>query len=96
MVGGRAWGNDQFPSDLLVRQARTDQAGRTTLFEYDAGGRLTQVTDALGGLTRYTYDESGSRLTQTDANDHTTSYAYDNMGRLVRRTLPLGMSQAFT
>ncbi len=75
--------------------SETDQAGATTVFDYDALGRLIQVTDALGGETVYTYDAVGNRLTQTDANGHTTSFTYDGSGRILSRTLPMGQSESF-
>ena len=36
--------------------SETDQAGKTTRFEYDPSGRLVKVIDALGNETVYGYD----------------------------------------
>lgn len=36
-----------------------------------------------------------NHLTVTDALGHTTTYVYDNMDRLIRRTDPVGASEAF-
>jgi RHS repeat-associated protein len=76
--------------------SETDQAGKTASFEYDALGRLVEVTDALGQETRYTYDEMGNRVSQTDAKDHTTGFEYDTRGRLIRRELPLGRAETMS
>ena len=66
--------------ELGRRVSETDQAGRTTRFEYDAVGRLTAVVDALDQRTSYTYDEQGNRTSQTDANGHVTRFEYDSAG----------------
>ncbi len=76
--------------------SEVDQAGNATQFEYDALGRLTVVIDAMGNTTTYAYDEVGNKLTETDANGNTTTWEYDNVGRVVRRILPLSMSEVFT
>ena len=78
------------------KTAETDQAGNTTLFDYDALGRLTRVTDAMGGETTYAYDAVGNKLSQTDANGNATGFTYDAMGRILTRTLPMGQSESFT
>ena len=82
--------------ELGRRVSETDQAGKTTTFEYDALGRLTAVIDALDQRTTYTYDELGNRLTQTDANSHTTSFEYDTLGRQTARILPDGSREEMT
>jgi YD repeat-containing protein len=45
----------------------TDQSFNTTLFGYDALGRLIAVTNALTNVTLCTYDEQGQQTAQTDA-----------------------------
>ncbi|HEY3938708.1 MAG TPA: RHS repeat domain-containing protein [Bryobacteraceae bacterium] len=78
------------------RPARPTRRTLKHSINYDALGRLIQVTDALGQLTKYTYDEVGDRISQTDANTHTTTFAYDPPGRRTQRTLPLGESESMT
>jgi YD repeat-containing protein len=57
--------------DALGRQiSKTDQAGKTTQFAYDAVGRPSSVTQFLNNLplvTSYVYDQIGNRTSQTDA-----------------------------
>jgi len=66
--------------------AQIDEAGRRTLFSYDANGNLTGKTiqDTATGQSRawaWTYDAKGRVLTEdgprTDAND-VTAYTYDD------------------
>ncbi len=78
----------------VTRQVSPSGASRQ--LAYDAAGRLIQVTDELGGVTSFTYDELGNKLSQTDANGHTTQWEYNDAGDVVKRTLPLGMSETFT
>jgi len=51
-----------------------------TLFEYDAVGNLTKVTDPLWHATTFGYDERDRRTTTTDALGYVTTTAYDAMG----------------
>ena len=51
--------------------------GNTILYDYDAAGRLTSVTDQNGHTTTYTYDAVGNRLSQTDALGNQTTFTYD-------------------
>ena len=85
--------------DSLGRQsAKTDQAGKTTQYGYDALSRLASVTQFLNGdpvVTSFAYDELGHRISQTDANGHITRFAYDQRGRRSSRTLPLGMNETY-
>ncbi|NCC41766.1 MAG: RHS repeat protein, partial [Gammaproteobacteria bacterium] len=75
--------------DLLGRMAsKTDQAGISTWYEYNALNRLVAVSNALGHVTRYAYDEMRNQTAQVDANGHITLYEYDNRGRRIKRTLP--------
>lgn len=57
-------------------------------YQYDAGDRVTQVSDALGANTGYQYDAAG-RLTQiTDRKGRITRYFYDDAGRVIRIDFP--------
>ncbi len=76
--------------------SRTDQAGKTTQFTYDAPGRLTKVKDALNQETTYAYDELGRQISQTDANNHTTRFEYDQLGRRLKRILPAGQFETYS
>jgi RHS repeat-associated protein len=56
--------------------------GRTVLYQYDAGGRMTRVTDGAD-VTTYTYNSvTGLLASQTLPNGITTAYTYDVDGRL--------------
>jgi RHS repeat-associated protein len=59
----------------------TDRKGQTTTFdEYDADGRLKQVTYDDGSTTQYVYD-AGGRVTQIDDSlSGTIGYAYNDTG----------------
>jgi RHS repeat-associated protein/uncharacterized repeat protein (TIGR01451 family) len=69
---------------------------RTTVNEYDDGGRLVRVTDNyLAGqppgyqdeynlVTQYTYDQAGNQVTATDATGQVTRQEYDELNRVVR------------
>ena len=74
----------------------TDPLGRITTREYDALGRLIEMTlpdpDGQGSATSpvyaWTYDAVGNVLTSTDARGGVTSREYDNLYRLIELTLP--------
>ncbi len=54
--------------------------GQTTLFEYDASGRPSKVTQPDGSFLAHTYDAAG-RLTETSDNlGNKVVYTLDNMG----------------
>ncbi len=56
--------------------------GRTVLYQYDADGRMTRVTDGAD-VTTYTYNATtGLLASQTLPNGITTTYTYDADGRL--------------
>ncbi|HET8940434.1 MAG TPA: DUF6531 domain-containing protein, partial [Rudaea sp.] len=60
----------------------------TWLYVYDAGDRLSSVTDPLGNETSYAYDLDGNLITQTNANSHATSLTYDARHRRTSQTWP--------
>jgi YD repeat-containing protein len=70
-------------NQLTGKVSETDQAGKTTEYEYDELGRLIAVTDALGSETRYAYDEVGNKIEQTDPNGNLTIWDYDNQGHVI-------------
>ena len=56
--------------------------GRSLSFTYDAGNRITSMTDNIGRVTSYTYDTSGRMITVTDPDSVSTHYTYDSSSRL--------------
>ncbi|MFT3779453.1 MAG: RHS repeat-associated core domain-containing protein [Ottowia sp.] len=68
----------------------TDPAGKSTLYQYDGLGRLTQTIDALGNVTKQTWDAQDNLLTLTDAKGNTHRFDYDKANRLTKETRPLG------
>ncbi len=68
-----------------IANAANDQ--RTTL-DYDAGGRVTRVTDAMGRIETYGYDALGNRTSLTNARNATWTYEYDANSRLIYERTP--------
>jgi RHS repeat-associated protein len=64
----------------------TDRLGRVTAFVYDAGRRLTAVTDPSSHSVQYAYFKNGARNTQTDQNGHVTTWAIDLESRPTTKT----------
>jgi RHS repeat-associated protein len=69
-----------------------DEAGKKRLFQFDAIGRLTQVTEApgvsgFGYITTYGYDVLDD-LTSVVDGSNSRSYAYDGLSRLTSETNP--------
>ncbi|MCP3993399.1 MAG: RHS repeat protein, partial [Actinomycetia bacterium] len=54
----------------------------TMTYSYDAGGRLTRVTDSQSGETTLGYDPNGNWSHLALPNSITTSYTYDAVNRL--------------
>ncbi len=73
---------------LTLRQAQDDAYpdGKSVSYGYDAGNRLTQVTDWAQGVTSYNYD-AANRLTATNLpNGVASTYNYDAAGHLTTIT----------
>ncbi|MGD2063182.1 MAG: hypothetical protein PVF51_06320, partial [Nitrospirota bacterium] len=76
------------------RTATRNENGDATTYDYDALGRLVQVTQPPpqpgkpAVVTTYAYDAAGNLATVTDANGHATAYAYDDAGLLLSTTSP--------
>jgi RHS repeat-associated protein len=66
--------------------ARTDSAGNTTAYTYNALNEPTQITDAKGNSSSLAYDLNGHLISVTDPLQHTTNYIYDNMDRIIKST----------
>jgi RHS repeat-associated protein len=60
--------------------------GSWTTFTWDAGNRLTQVSDSLSGTVARTYDVL-NRLTQEVSPQGTITYGYDDAGRRTAMTV---------
>jgi RHS repeat-associated protein len=76
--------------------SNTDQEGKITKYAYDDVGNLISVTDAKNQLTQYGYDSLNNLVSITDANMRITRYEYDAINRMIKRVLPLGMSDLYT
>jgi RHS repeat-associated protein len=74
----------------------TDQEGRITRYSYDDAGNLAMVTDAKGQITQHNYDALNNLLATTDALGRVTRFEYDALNRMIKRILPLGMSELYT
>lgn len=61
--------------------------GRTITYTYNAGGRLSAVTDFAGHTVQYTYDGGGRVATVTDPVGLVTTYGYDSSDRVASVTV---------
>ena len=69
-------------NDLITRIV--DASGlRALTFQYDASGRIQQITDPINRTVQYAYNASGSLDTLTDPAGGTTRYTYDAAGNLL-------------
>ncbi len=70
-----------------------DPLGAITLFDYDALGRMTQVTNALGQIERTQWhDRFDVPAGEADAAGNRWNYEYDARGNLVLVTDPAGFT----
>lgn len=78
----------------------TNAAGHaTTLSNYDANGRVGQITDPNGVVTTLTYTPRGwlkQRSSNADGVSETTNFDYDNAGQMTKVTLPDNSSISYT
>jgi len=91
-------------SDGLARMVRvrefTGTGGSLTLYgetryAYDAGDRLTTVTDTLGNVTTITYDGLGRKIGMIDPDMGAWTYGYNAQGQLISQTDAKGQTMAF-
>jgi RHS repeat-associated protein len=68
----------------------------STVYDRDALGRVTKVTDPRGVIATTTYDDFGRVATVKDARNHVTSLAYDNAGHVITITKPDESTEEFT
>ncbi|MEK7810216.1 MAG: hypothetical protein AAB278_00170, partial [Pseudomonadota bacterium] len=61
---------------------------QTAVFEYDANGNLTKVTDPLTRPTSHTYDALDRLITSTDTANGITRFGYDGLDQLTKVTDP--------
>lgn len=67
--------------DNLNRLWKTvDVLAGNTLYAYDVGDRIKQVTAPNNAVTIYTYDDLGNLLTETSPDRGTTTFTYDSAG----------------
>jgi YD repeat-containing protein len=57
-----------------------DPAGRVTVMDYDAAGRLSRTTDAAGNVSTLTYDRYGNVVRTTDGDGAVEETIYDQNG----------------
>jgi len=79
----------------------TDEAGKTTTYEYDLAGRLNAVIDPLGRATRSTYDRAGRQIATAQYSDTDTllrnvGFGYDAAGNLTSQTDANGHTSTYT
>lgn len=73
----------------------TNPLGHVTQYTaYDAGNRLSSMTDPNGLVTTMTYDSRG-RLTSRDVGGEVTTYTYDLAGQLTGVEMPDGATQSY-
>ena len=76
---------DYDPTGLVHKV--TDADGVTTTYGYDAGHRLTDITDALGNRVHYTLDAAGNRTAEkvmaaSSAVTRSLGRTFNNLGQL--------------
>ncbi|MBI5421542.1 hypothetical protein HZA44_00190, partial [Candidatus Peregrinibacteria bacterium] len=70
-------------------QTVTDPNGKAHDTQFDARGRLTQVTEYIGAQahrTHYVYDALGNLTSLTDAVGNTRAFTYDSLGHRLTQT----------
>lgn len=74
----------------------TDREGRTTTYEHDKNGGITQVGRPIIGNAKIKRNALGNILTVTDFNGSNWSFGYTKMGRMNTFTDPLGSAWGYT
>jgi RHS repeat-associated protein len=69
-------------------KTRSDVAGHTTRYDYDALDRLVKVTAADNAVTTYVYNVEGNLDYVQDARGLRTSYAYNGFGEVLTQVSP--------
>ncbi len=73
-----------------------DPAGGTTLYAYDAGNNLTQVTDPRGLATTYTYDGLGNLTRLVSPDTGITNSTFDAAGNVLTRIDARAVTASYT
>jgi len=69
----------------------THSAGKSVLFQRDAFGRITRITDPAGNALNYAYDLRGDLTTFTDQENNATGYLYNNTHGVLEIRDPRGI-----
>ncbi|MGW4840081.1 scabin-related ADP-ribosyltransferase [Streptomyces globisporus] len=85
-----AAGNAKTVTDPRGNLEDANPADFTSLYEYDASGRILRKEDPHGNATTNKYDAAGNLKTSTDSANRTTSYTYDTLNRLTEVNYPDG------
>ena len=76
--------------------SKRDPKNKTTAYQYNAFGSLTNVTEPGAGAWTLSYDDAQNLKSLTDALGRTTDYEYDNLNRLTKTKQPLGRETTYT
>ncbi len=71
------------------------QGNLAIYYQYDNGGRLTQLTDVNGSIVQYEYT-ANNQLHKAKSGSTETVYVYDDAGRNTRMTYPNGIVKDLT
>jgi len=63
-----------------------DSNNHNTVFQLDANGQVSTMTNALNGVTTYTYDANLNLETMHDPRQHHTVFDFDARGNLLSKT----------
>jgi RHS repeat-associated protein len=66
--------------------------GKSIVFNRDAAGRITKITDPSGNVMFYEYDAKGDLVTFTDRESHATQFTFDNRHNLLTIIDPRGIT----
>ena len=69
--------------------ASSDPLGAETKTEYDAAGRVVEVTNPLGKITTTVYDDVNRPIATVNPLGHRFTTTYDNAGQVIAETDPL-------
>ncbi|MBI4647083.1 MAG: RHS repeat-associated core domain-containing protein, partial [Bacteroidia bacterium] len=89
---------DAFGNARTISVSGSDFEARSTLLEYDAGGRfVTKQTNPLGQISQAQYDPKFGVVTWAkDINGLITINKYDGFGRFTEKILPTGLTVTTT
>ena len=66
--------------------------GKSIVFDRDANGHITRITDPAGAAMNYGYDASGNLISFTDRVGNTTGFTFDNTHKLISIIDPRGIT----